>query len=389
MKIKYKSLLFLFIAFAMAGIFTACSEDDENGPNGGTPMINYIRVTNPDASDSLIAKAGQGAMIAIVGQNLDGAREIWFNDLRGSLSPTFITNTSIITRVPADIPTDISNQMKIIFANGDSLIHDFVVDISEPVITGMLSEYVNTGDVATIFGNYFYEPVTVTFTGGVEGEVVSVSESSDAIEVRVPEGAEPGPITVTTNFGETASDLWFRDNRNIIASFDGTTSGLWHGPDYIKGSDPEIQNINDNFLRFNKELAAGAWSEFYVGPNNSDVAKETKNIPAEAFANPAGYVLKFEINTLAPLSGAAIKLYMGTGDMGNERNSTFYTWKPNIETKGQWETVSIPFEEFYAANKEFPYSPDGYGVSFWFHDGAAVNANFAIDNMRVVPISAN
>lgn len=385
MKSKYKSLLFLFIAFAMAGIFSACSEDDENGPNGGKPMIEYIRVTRPEASDSLIAKAGQGAMIAIVGQNLQNAREIWFNDLRGTLSPTFITNTSIITRVPADIPTDITNQMKIVFANGDTLMHNFVVDISEPVVTGMMSEYVNTGDVATILGNYFYEPVRVTFTGGAEGEVVSVSEDANAIEVRVPEGAEPGPITVTTNFGETESDFWFRDNRNIIASFDGTLEGLWHGPAFVKASDPDIDNINGKFIRVNRALGPWGWFEMYVGPTNSDVAKETKNIPQAAFANPSDYVLKFEVNTLAPLTGAEIRMYMGPGDMGSARNNTYYIWKPNVSTAGKWETVSIPFEEFYKANKEFAYSPDGYGVSFHFIGPLAVNANFAIDNMRVVP----
>ncbi len=386
MKLNFKSLLFLFCAFAMAGMFSACSED-EDLPNNGTPAISYIRVTNPDASDSLIAKAGQGAMIAIVGQNLGNAREIWFNDLRGSLSPTFITNTSIITRVPSDIPTDISNRMKIIFANGDSLLYDFVVDISEPVITGMLSEYVNTGEVATIYGNYFYEPVMVTFTGGVEGEVVSVSEESNAIEVRVPEGAEPGPVTVKTNFGEVESDLWFRDNRNIIASFDGTTAGLWHGPAYIKASDPEIPNINGNFIRVKRELGPWAWFEMYVGPAESDVAKETKNIPAEAFANPGDYELKFEVFTLAPLTGAEIKMYMGP-KMADERG-TSYTWKPNVDTGGKWETVSIPFEEFYAANQSFAYNPAGYGVSFHFSGPLAVNANFAIDNMRVVPTSVD
>ncbi|GAB3831045.1 glycan-binding surface protein [Pontibacter rugosus] len=386
MKNRFNAFLFLFIAIAMAGIFTGCSDDDDNGPNGGKPMISYIRVTRPEASDSLIAKAGQGSMIAIIGQNLNGARELWFNDQQAGLNPAYITSTSIITRVPANIPIDITNKMKLIFANGDSLLYDFTVDISEPLLTGMLSEYVGTGEVATIVGDFFYAPLTVTFTGGVEGEVVSVED--DMIKVKVPEG-EPGTITVTTSFGETESNFWFRDNRNIIASFDGTTTGLWHGPNFIKASDPEIKNINNNFLRFNQALAEGAWAEFYVGPVNSDIAKETKNIPAAALENPADYVLKFEINTLAPLTGAAIKMYMGVGDMGTERNTIFYTWKPNIHTEGAWETVSIPFEEFYTANKEFPYRADGYGASFFFSDGAKVTANIAIDNMRVVPIRAN
>ena len=384
MKLSFKSLLFLFIAFAMAGIFTGCSDDDDL-PNSGEPMISYIRVTRPDASDSLIAKAGQGAMIAIVGQNLQGARQIWFNDQQGVLTPTFITNTSIITRVPTDIPTDITNQMRIVFENGQTLTHDFVVDISEPVIAGMVSEYVNTGQVATILGNYFYEPVQVTFTGGVAGEVVAVEDNR--IQVRVPEGAEPGPITVTTNFGETVSDFWFRDNRNVIASFDiPLESGVWHGPAYVKASDADIMNINGKFIRVNRELGPWAWFEMYVGQGNGDIAKETKNVPAAALANPSNYVLKFEINTLAPLTGAQIRMYMGN-NMPAERGGTHYIWRPNVDTKGKWETVTIPFDEFYKANKEFAYNPNGYGVSFHFSGPLAVNANFAIDNMRVVPKS--
>jgi hypothetical protein len=202
--------------------------------------------------------------------------------------------------------------------------------------------------------------------------------------VTVPEGAQPGPITISTNFGETASEFWFRDNRNVIASFDGTMNGLWHGPAFVVSSDPEIPAISNKFFRVNKDLGAWAWFEVYVGPRDSDMALETKNIPADAFANPAKYSIKFEINTLKSLTGAEIKMYMGTGDMGSERG-TNYTWKPNVDTKGEWQTVSIPFEDFWIANKKFAYSPNGYGVSFHFSGPLAVSANFGLDNMRVVP----
>ena len=347
--------------------------------------MDYIRITDPNASDSLLVTAGQGAMVAIMGENLADAREIWFNDLRGELSPTFITNNSIITRVPTDIPTEINNKITIVFGNGRRLEHDFVVDISEPLLTSMVSEYVPTGEVATIRGNYFYEPLTVTFTGGVKGEVVSVDADYRLLEVRVPEGAEPGPITVTTNFGEAVSDFWFRDNRNLIATFDAGTSGLWHGPDYIKSSDPSIQPINGNFLRINRELAAWTWFETYVGPSNSVAATENQRIPAEAIAKPEDYVLKFEINTLKPLTGAHIRMYFGQ-NMAAERNNTNYNWQPNLNTEGEWQTVSIPFKAFWEANNKFAYNPAGYGVSFHFSGPNAVHANYALDNLRVVPI---
>ncbi|WP_181305656.1 glycan-binding surface protein [Rufibacter sp. XAAS-G3-1] len=390
MKIHLKTLLFLFIAVAMAGVFTGCSEDDDL-PNGGKPMVSYIRVTRPSSSDSLITKAGQGSMIAIVGQNLQNTREIWFNDQEAFLSPTLITNTTVITRVPSNIPLEISNKMRIIFTNGEELIHDFTVDISEPRIDRMQSEYVNTGDVATIVGDFFYEPLTVTFTGGAQGEIVSISRDYKTLEVTVPAGAQPGPITISSNFGATESDFWFRDNRNVIASFDepgllATTSGLWHGPNYIRDNDAAIKPVNGKYLRINQNLAAWAWYETYVGPNNSAAALETKNIPADAFANPGKYSLKFEINTLADLTGAHYRMHMGPGDIASLRGNVFYNWQVNnINTDGTWRTVTLPWEDFWKANGSFAYTPSGYGVSFHFSGPNPVNANFALDNMRVVP----
>ena len=54
--------------------------------------------------------------------------------------------------------------MKIVFKNGFVLYHDFVVQISEPCGQPVwLCEFVNEGDVATIRGDFFYEPLTVKF----------------------------------------------------------------------------------------------------------------------------------------------------------------------------------------------------------------------------------
>lgn len=382
MKVNFKTLLFLFIALAMGGMFTACSEDDDLS-NGGKPMISYIRVTRPNASDSLVVKAGQGKMVAIVGDNLANVRELWFNDQQAALNPSYITNTTIITRIPSQIPNKISNKLRMVFANGEELLHDFNVDISKPRIDRMMSEYVNIGENATIVGDFFYEPLKVTFTGGVQGEIVSIKDFK-TLTVKVPQGAQPGPITISSNFGESESVFWFRDNRNIIASFDAGTSGLWHGPNYIKASDAAVQPINGNFLRIDNNLGAWAWFETYVGEQSSVAATENKNIPADAFANPGKYSLKFEINTQEPMTGAWYRMYMGP-DMATKRGDVYYNWQPNLHTEGKWQTVTIPWEDFWKANKEFAYNPNGYGVSMHFSGPNAVKVKFALDNMRVVP----
>lgn len=372
----------LFVTFG-AIVFTSCMEDDST-MSGGEPSISYIRITDPESSDSLLIAAGQGSMIAIIGENLQQVRQIWFNDRQAQLSPNLITATSVITRVPSLIPVSITNQLKLVFPGRDTLFYDFRVAIGEPQITSMVSEYVNAGGIARIRGQYFYEPLTVTFPGGVTGEVVDVED--EMIEVIVPEGAQSGPITVTNNFGESESDFWFRDNRNIIGGFEGTEdadfSGWWHGKDFIVSSDPDIPAINNQFIRINRELAEWGWFEMWVG-NGGTILEETSNIPADAFDNPDKYSLKFEINTLESLTGARIHMYMGP-DMPGERG-TNYMWEPNLHTEGQWETVSIPWNTFLAASPTLDYNPNGYQISFHFSGPLAVNAQFGLDNVRVVP----
>jgi hypothetical protein len=382
---QVKYFLFLFVTLVMGGTFTSCSEDDL--PNGGKPMINFIRVTRPEAADSLIVQGAQGQMIAIIGENLQGARELWINDLKATLQSTFITNTSIITRVPSDIPQDITNKMRIVFANGEELVHDFAVKISEPAPSYMESEYVPAGEVAVIRGAYFYKPSQVYFTGAngakVEGEIVSVVDNK--LEVKVPASAQPGPVTVKTNFGETESSFWFRDNRNIIADYEDTDfGGWWHGPNFISSGDAEIKPISGKFLRIDK-VDTGGWFEAWVG--DGTIKAKTKNIPADAFANPGMYSLKFEINTVAPLVYKGARIHFGTGDPGGRDKAT-YAWEPNIDTQKKWQTVSIPFKAIYEANNKngntFTYNANGYAVSFHFV-GPGTKAQFGMDNLRVVP----
>lgn len=380
MKKIFKYTLLALVLPIAAAIVSACDDNELNGD----PRIDYIRVTDPASSDSLIVTAGQGQMIAIMGANLGGARQLWFNDQRASLTPTLVTNRSIIARIPTEIPSAVNNKLTLIFENGSSLERDFVLDISKPLITRMKSEYVATGAVATFYGDYFYAPVTVTFTGGVQGEIESIEDQM--IEVKVPDGALPGPVTIASNFGSTESDFWFRDNRNIIAGFDNTlASGVWRGPDYIFAADPVITPVNGKFVRVNRALGAWPFFELYGGPREGDIGKQAKNIPDAALINPAGYSLKFEINTLESLTGASMRLHLGNADNGGldaARQSTYYTWNVNLNTAGEWQTVTIPFADVY---KGFAKSAEGYSMFIYFHGPNAVKHNFALDNLRVVP----
>ena len=375
---KIQTILILTMTLVVAGFFTSCSKNDDL-PNGGEPRIRYVRVTNPLSADSLLTGAYQSNLIAIVGENLHDTREIWFNDQKATLTPTYITNSTILVSTPAQIPKDVNNKMKLIFANGDSLLYDFKILINEPAVSGMISEYVPEGGVATIRGDFFYQPLTVTFAGGVTGELVSVEDK--IIQVRIPAGALPGQVTVTTNFGATESNFWFRDNRNIFISSDPFT-GWWNSAFVVTNpgaGDPPA--INGNYIRVKQKVGGWNWLEVAGGPADA-MGAISKNIPDEAILKPAEYNLKFEVNTLKPYNNNMLKINVGL----LKENNDAYLWAPPFDTQGQWQTVVIPFEEVADSyGTPLTVNPNGYWTRLLFHGGGDLDCDMSFDNFRLVP----
>jgi len=378
MKMLNKILLLSIMAFGMVSMSTSCNKDDD-ASNGGVPRIKYVRVTNPTSSDSLLVGAGQGMLIAIVGENLQNAVEIWFNDQRATLTPTYITNTTILVSVPSKIPTVITNKIKIIFSNGKELLYDFEVQISKPLVGSMVCEHVNAGQVATIRGNYFYAPISVTFTGGATAEIVSVKDQT--LEIRIPANAQPGQITVKTNFGETKSDFWFRDNRNMFIDSD-PYEGWWNSNYVVTNPGPaDPPKISGNYLRFQKSIAAWSWNELAGGPASA-MPVHSHRIPDEAILKPEDYYLKFEVNTIKPYNSNLMKINVA---LSAEDNNA-YKWSPPFDTKGAWQTVVIPFETVVASYAVRPaVNPNGYWSRLLFHGEGALDADICFDNFRVVP----
>ena len=376
MKSFNRTLLILLLTVGTVSIFFSCEKKDDSA----TPSISYVRITRPESSDSLLIGAGQGQLIAIVGSNLENAIEVWFNDQQARITPTYVTNTSILVSVPTQIPATISNKVKIIFKNGYVLLYDFKVQISKPVVTSMASEFVNDGDVATIYGNYFYEPLTVTFTGGAKATIVSRKDQE--LQVQIPAGVQPGPVTVKTNFGEATSTFWFRDPRNHI--IDGDPHEGWWGTYLVTSpASGDPIKISGNYYRFKKAVKAWTWDspEVAGGPDNS-MPTHSKNIPDDAIQNPANYYVKFEINTVKPYNKNRIILNVGLLAEDNDG----YVWQPPYNTNGQWNTVTIPFEDMVAQYHNKPViSATGYWSRILVFGGDDFDADICFDNLRIVP----
>ncbi|UII24597.1 glycan-binding surface protein [Fulvivirga maritima] len=385
MKTIYIKALYIFMALCISTLYIGCSDDDE-GPNGGQPRIRYVRMTDPASSDSLLVASYQSNMVAIMGENLGATVEVWFNDKKAGLLPTLVTNTSILTTIPSELPEVINDQLKLVFDNGDSLMYDFTVEISEPFLRNMMSEYVSAGDTARIRGQYFYGPLEVTFSGGVTAEVININEENTIIDVIVPEGAEKGPVTIESNFGVGESGFWFRDDRNIIMGSEETDfSGWWGTQGWIAEQDTVIENINGNFVRLDESIGAWGWIELYTGDGGT-IKEATSNIPRDAFNSPDSYSVKFEVYPVSDMAGAQLRMFLGNADDFNTaRQNNFYTWAPNFNVTGKWQTISIPFNEFLANNSFLTYNEAGYQAAFYFTGPVPSYLNFALDNVRVVP----
>jgi hypothetical protein len=350
MKSLMKYILLLVLPTILVGVLvSSCDEEDDNTvPSSGNPKVLYIRATNPTTSDSLVVGAFMGALIAIVGEDLGTTKELWFNDQRATLTPTYITNKTILVSVPSTVPKVVTNKMRFVFRDGKELLHDFAVNVPKPVINSIKSEYVPEGGTAVIYGDFFFTPVKVKFQGDVEGVVTSVEKTQ--LTVTVPKGANSGAISVTTNFGTGKSNFLFRDDRNVLLDFDTKSHESWTAPIAMASSNPSPAPCSGNYAYIkNDKVTAWMWvngvtMQYWAprGRGNVPVAKGLVN----------DLVLRFEANVPVEWKEVRMEIFFGpyAEDHGRDVATTAIAWwKPwkagPYKTDG-WVTVSIPLTDF-------------------------------------------
>jgi len=413
MKTFIRHIYIFLVPVLMISMLIAC-EDDE-AANGGEPIVYYVRVTNPASSDSLLVSAYLGNLVAIIGDNLGEVRELWFNDRQAVLTPTFITNTSILVNVPNAAPAEVTDKIKMVFKSGKELLYDFKVAIPAPVVQSMDLEYVPDGGTAYINGLYFFDvtPIVVEFPDGAGGYLPAqlVSHSETRLEVIVPDGAGTGPVRVTTNFGTNESVLHFRDQRNIILNYDEagkTPTGSWRPGIFVS----DDNSLDGKYIKFQGVYNAGERIEGEGSPYESQFwaqvsgRSETTMLPGE----PADYDLKFETK-IVNWYGSYLNICFAPYDFKDSNQELWDNalnaraiWGPwdvknaPIDTDDKWITVTIPITDFKwamgmendnVAYTEMKFNKNVTGsLSFWVLSAPQADNSpfeFYIDNVRIVP----
>lgn len=333
-----------------------------------------------------------GSLIAIVGDNLCNAQEMWFNDQKAVLNPTFVTETSILVNVPSTVPKEVNNKIRIKFADGSELMHDFSVNVPAPKIDKVKCEYVPDGGTLVLDGDFFFQPIKVVFSGDKQAEVVSIDKTH--LEVRVPEGAEVGPISVQTNFGKVKSKFFFRDDRNVLLDYDNKKHETWTAP--IGTSDPV--GCSGGYAFF-KHAANAAWQWTNELTMQYWAPRGRGNVPV-ATGLVSDLALKFEVNVPVEWRDVRMEIFFSpyADDHGRDgaTHARWQPWKAGPYKTNGWETITIPLKDF----KYGPNDSDENGtksitnlseltniVMMMFGPANGPNPVYiCFDNVRVVPL---
>jgi hypothetical protein len=427
---RYIKNIMLLAAAALG--FASCEDyPDAFELAEGVPTVDYVRYADRDV---LIEQAYMGEVVCFVGQNLCSVRELFFNDQKAVLNTSFITENTLVAAVPGNLPKEKTDKVYMITKGQDTVSVDFKVMLPAPQIKSMSCEFQQPGTDVTIYGNYFVEPMTITFEDGNGATVTSFKNvSMTEVTFTIPENAKPGKVRIQTESGLARSPFSYYDFcGGLITDFDGTTDIVPQGWNF-SGTYSSEGGILGNYVELKSATAMtpdGAWNEdfkidFWAGNWNGDPMSITSG-PGTPICNIIDFTdfknmaLKFELYIPSSnpwMAGAMQLIFCSTDKAANDswQYNTFVhssatdggldlcrglyrPWETtgSFDTGDKWITVTVPFSEF-------TYNSDGTAgavplakpedfASFviWPWSGGVNGAEctpvFRIDNLRAVPV---
>lgn len=384
--------------FVALSSLSSCESTNYGVDEGATPVVEYVRPTSAEASDSLLVAAPMGSTVAIIGSGLAGVNEVWFNDLRAELNPTLVSDNAVVVTVPGEMPGEVTDLITLKTKKGKMCTYSFGVMIPVPVVTSISNEWAADGTTVTLYGNYFFADqngaIEVLFPGNLPGSIVRFDTGS--IVTTVPDGAIPGSISVTSLYGTGRSAFTFRDDSGMF--IDGE-NGPWNSWGFSAFGTED--GLSGSYIRLEGNLGSWAWPAneillLYIDPEGKPIME----IPADEMAD---YALRFEAWSHEWHDTPFIMRFAAAGGGNDVDDPTRgqYHWKPwqtdagkvNYVTDG-WTTITIPLSEFNT-NKEETVTDNSIGGSgnmvefFMMPFGAADGTTplkLWLDNLRIVKI---
>ena len=390
----------------------------------GLPTISYVRYADRDVYTD---QAFMDEILCIVGTNLRSVHDIYFNDQKAILNPSYITDNTLVVSVPNSQAKEVTNKLYLFNKDGASIEYNFKVLPPVPKVLSMSNEWAKEGEVVTITGKYFMDVLTVALPGA---EVTDFTvDDSEHITFTVPAGVSAGPVSVTTASGSANSSFQYMDQRNMLFDFDGLRGGFaigngWRAPatgHLHNDGDDAFPALDGTYLWLGGTDPTSNWGEDEFSFDYWNSEDPTSSIPPlRTLPTFDGYIkkygvggltLKFEcfVPTSNPWTGASMQLmFSSSAWVSNENmNNTYFSddavpralWTPwedtgSYDTGDKWLTISVPLSEFIltpsgttCATKFDSSCLDGFALFVWSGStGAACDPVIAIDHIRVVPM---
>ncbi len=310
LKIKY--LLGLFtIASIFGGLLSSCSNDNSSSSSTKLAITSVSK-----AVAGTLAPATQGFannMYIIQGTGLLSTQKIYFNGTDTYFNPTLVTDNSIFVTIDINTPyADVPNELKIVTKNG-TIIYPFVVAPPAPVLLyGFNPVNANAGDIITIYGNFFLNPIVTIGTTAVP----VISSTLTEIKVAIPANSNDKYITVTSISGSVVST-------DAIGSalYDDVLQGdaghnLWSGGDTFDTAFTTDRTQGLNSIKF----IFGGW-------NGADMQFTTRDVSKyKAF--------RVKVKSISTNANASIKFVFG--------GWAYQIIKPFTT---EWTYIEIPFSD--------------------------------------------
>lgn len=386
--------LWLFAVVSLAGSIVSCSDDTET-----TPVVTNIRII---AKDSSITGGEFSQPIAIEGRNLGSVREIWFNDVKAVLIPTYITDNNILVRIPSDGPTEVTNTVTLVTQSGNRVTVDFETVLPPPLIWQLYNEYAKPGTENMVIGQYFFDVQKVLIG---DQEVAILSKTSTTITFTMPASVGQDHVTVVAAGGTTVSAFRLNETAGNMINFDipATTWGsdvCWGDAERVDPANSDIEPVAGRYTRIRQvDLPATGYQGNWV---ISTCYFDFGLAPGAA----ADRTFRFEAYIGEPWKAGmyVILITLESGDVFR------YEWKPwdvqglrdaGIKTNG-WMTFAVPVTAFRKYADDAYVTPEVHiedvskirDLRVDFSNGATnaqkIPVHFvALDNFRMVNAKAN
>ena len=390
----------------------------------GVPTISYVRYADRDV---FIEQAFMDEVLCIVGTNLKSVHDVYFNDQKAILNPSYITDNTLVVSVPNTQASEVTNKLYLYNKDGQGVDFDFKVLPPVPKVYSISNEWAKEGEEVTLVGKYFMDVQSVAMPGA---EVTDFTvDDSEHITFKVPAGVSAGPVSVTTASGSANSSFQYLDQRNMLFDFDGLRGGFAIGNGWRAPANGHLHNPGDDafpaldgsYLWLGGKDPTSNWAEdeysfdYWNSEDPTSSIPPLRSLPAfDTYIKKfgvGGLTLKFEclIPTSNPWTGASMQLMFSSSSVvsNDNMNNTYFSedsvpralWTPwlatgSYDTGDKWLTVSVPLSEFTltpsgaVCSEKFDSSClDGFALFVWSgFSGSACEPVIAIDHIRVVPM---